>query len=80
MERNRAAVRPDNWKTVLPAYWLEREVANAPGHWGNYLFPEYRFEQRLITKEDSVEIQKRFFDWKRRRRMNGKGPDPRKIQ
>ena len=66
MERNRAAVRPDNWKTVLPAYWLEREVANAPGHWGNYLSPEYRFEQRLITKEDSVEIQKRFFDWKKK--------------
>ena len=66
MERNGGAVRPDNWKNVLPAYWLEREVANAPGHWGNYLSPEYRFEQRLITKEDSVEIQKRFFDWKKK--------------
>ena len=66
MERNRAAVGHGSWKTVLPAYWLEREVGNAPGHWGNYLSPEYRFEQRLITKEDSVEIQNRFFDWKRR--------------
>ena len=74
MERNRAAVRPDNWKTVLPAYWLEREVANAPGHWGNYLSPEYRFEQRLITKEDSVEIQKRFFDWKKKAENERKRP------
>lgn len=33
---------------------------------GEIIFPEYRFEQRLITKEDSVEIQKRFFDWKKK--------------
>ena len=46
---------------------------------GNYLSPKYRFEQRLITKEDSVEIQKRFFDWKKEAENDGKGkPDPRK--
>lgn len=65
MERNRAAVRPDNWKTVLPAYWLERKSPMLQDI-GEIIFPEYRFEQRLITKEDSVEIQKRFFDWKKK--------------
>lgn len=65
MERNRSAVSTGSWKKVLPAYWLERSVDEAPGHWVNYLSPEFDFEQKVITKEDSLAISKRFFDFKR---------------
>lgn len=65
MERNRSTVKPFSWKKVLPAYWLERDMNNVPGHWNNFLSPEYNLEQKVITREDSIEISKRFFDYKR---------------
>lgn len=65
MERNRSTVNPKSWKKVLPQYWLERDLSEAPGRWNNYLSPEYKLEQKTITAEDSIEISKRFFDYKR---------------
>lgn len=65
MERNRASVNADSWKKNLPAYWLERDINNAPGNWSHYLSSEYSFEQRTITKEDSARIADRFYDNKR---------------
>lgn len=65
MERNRSSVNPTNWKNALPSYWLERNMTNIPGQWNNFLSPEYRLEQKTITPEDSMEISKRFFDYKR---------------
>ena len=65
MERNRATVNPTSWKKVLPSYWLERNANDAPGLWNNFLSPEYNLEQKVITQEDSIEISKRFFDYKR---------------
>ena len=65
MERNRASVHPKNWKTVLPSHWLEREIDGVPGQWADFLSPASGFEQRSITPEDSIEISKRFFNYKR---------------
>ena len=65
MERNRATVNPKSWKEVLPAYWLERDLSGAPGKWNNFLSPEYNLMQKTITPEDSIEISKRFFDYKK---------------
>ena len=65
MERNRSTVNPKSWKKVLPQYWLERDLSEAPGRWNNYPSPEYKLEQKTITAEDSIEISKRFFDYKR---------------
>lgn len=65
MERNRSTVNPKSWKKVLPQYWLERDLSEAPGRWNNYLSPEHKLEQKTITAEDSIEISKRFFDYKR---------------
>lgn len=65
MERNRASINPTNWKSKLPSHWLERDMDNVPGSWGNFLSPEYGMEQKVITPEDSIEISKRFFDYKR---------------
>lgn len=65
MERNRSTVNPKSWKKVLPQYWLERDLSEAPGRWNNYLSSEYKLEQKTITAEDSIEISKRFFDYKR---------------
>lgn len=65
MERNRASVNPGSWKNVLPSYWLERDMLKVPGSWNNFLSPEYHLEQKVITSEDSLEISKRFFDYKR---------------
>lgn len=65
MERNRASINPTSWKNILPSYWLERDLSSVPGSWNSFLSPEYRLEQRSITQEDSIEISKRFFDYKR---------------
>jgi hypothetical protein len=65
MERNRASVNPNDWKNILPAYWLEREITDISGKWKNFLSAEYDFEKKIITMEDSIEISKRFFDYKR---------------
>ena len=65
MERNRASVNPSNWKAVLPSHWLERDLSSVPGYWNNFLSPEYSLEQKIITTADSIEISKRFFDYKR---------------
>lgn len=65
MERNRSSVNPTSWKNALPSYWLERNMTNIPGQWNNFLSPEYHLEQKSITPTDSIEISKRFFDYKR---------------
>jgi len=65
MERNRASVNPKDWKNALPAYWLEREITSVSGKWKNFLSSEYDFERRVITPEDSIELSKKFFDYKR---------------
>lgn len=65
MERNRSSINPSSWKKTLPAFWLERNISDVPGHWNNFLSPEYSLEQKNITAEDSIEISKRFFDYKR---------------
>lgn len=65
MERKRSTANPNSWKNIFPSYWLERDIAEVPGHWNNFLSPEYRLEQKTITSSDSVEISKRFFDYKR---------------
>lgn len=65
MERNRASVNPTNWRNILPSYWLERDLSSIPGAWNNFLSPEYSLEQRSITQTDSIEISKRYFNYKR---------------
>lgn len=65
MERNRSSVNPSSWKKVLPSFWMERNISDVPGRWDNFLSPEYRLEQKSITSTDSIEISKRFFDYKR---------------
>lgn len=65
MERNRSSINPSSWKKNLPAFWLERNIANVPGYWNNFLSPGYQLEQKAITTEDSIEISKRYFDYKR---------------
>ena len=65
MERNRSSINSTNWKSMLPSYWLERDMLSVPGRWNNFLSPEYQLEQKSITAEDSIEISKRFFDYKR---------------
>lgn len=65
MERNRSTINSSSWKKKLPAFWLERDIANVPGYWNNFLSPGYQLEQKSITTEDSIEISKRYFDYKR---------------
>lgn len=65
MERNRSSITPSSWKKALPAFWLERDISNVPGRWNSFLSPGYQLEQKSITAEDSVEISKRYFDYKR---------------
>jgi len=65
MERNRSSINPSNWKRTLPAFWLERDITNVPGYWNNFLSPGYQLEQKTITIKDSIEISKRYFDYKR---------------
>ena len=65
LERNRSSINPSSWKKNLPAFWLERNIANVPGYWNNFLSPGYQLEQKAITTEDSIEISKRYFDYKR---------------
>lgn len=65
MERNRSSVNPSSWRNTLPSYWLQRNISDVPGHWNNFLSPEYNLEQKKMSPEDSVEISKRFFDYKR---------------
>lgn len=65
MERKRSSVNPNSWKNLLPTYWLERDITSVPGHWNNFLSPEYQLGQKTITSADSVAISKRYFDYKR---------------
>lgn len=65
MERNRSSVNPSSWKNLFPSYWLERNISDVPGHWNNFLSPDYQLQQKIITPSDSITISKRFFDYKR---------------
>lgn len=60
MERNRSSIGSGDWKSHLPAYYMERE--SDLNDWKSHL---NSLEQKAITVSDSIEISKRFFDYKR---------------
>ncbi|NDV83429.1 hypothetical protein [Bacteroides sp. 51] len=64
MERNKASVTPTSWKNSFADHWLERGLAARSGLWTEFLSPEYTYEQRTISSEDSIALSKRFFDYK----------------
>lgn len=68
MERNKQSIAGQN--TILkyfPAYWLERDLSASyvPGKWKMFVDGNYQIRTKSITPEDSIEISKRFTDYKK---------------
>lgn len=65
MLKNRSVATPETWRNALPSHWLERKLSSFPGEWNNYLSPEYRYERKTLSQEDSIALSKKYFDYKR---------------
>lgn len=69
MESNRASIAGIE-NTILrffPAYWLRRDLTSetVPGKWKMFLEGNHPIRTKRITPEDSAQISKKFFDYKR---------------
>ena len=51
----------------LPSHWLYRDVTSqtTPAKYRNFLDGNYSLEKKTITSDDSTQIAKRFFDYKK---------------
>ena len=67
MSENKASVKENSILTTLPSYWMEREItANyTPNKFRNFLSGEYEITKKQITKQDSIEISNKYFDYKK---------------
>lgn len=63
MERNKASVSPADWRNVLPAYRLSR-TSDVPSEWKTFE-KNGSIKQSQMTAKDSIELSKKFFDYKR---------------
>lgn len=68
MEMNRRSIQGTNTLlSILPAYWMRRDLTNRyiPSKWQLFSEESYQLTRRNITPEDSVRISRQFTDYKR---------------
>ena len=65
MERNKSSINPDDWKKILPSYHLQRNLSSVPAEWDMYMNATYSIAPSRLTSNDSIEISKKYFDYKR---------------
>lgn len=68
MESNKQSLGgKKGFRSILPAYWLRRELSEEfiPSKWQLFADEAHQIRKKEITPEDSLEIIKRFTDYKR---------------
>lgn len=65
MERNKSSINPNDWRKVLPAYHLQRNISNVPSEWDMFLNANFSIKPTQMTAKDSIDLSKKFFNYKR---------------
>lgn len=67
MERNKASVSSDDWRNVLPAFWLHRglEKDMIPKSFAEFAFSDDAIVKQTVTPEDSVRILEKYWNYQR---------------
>lgn len=65
MERNKSSINPNDWRKVLPSYYLSRNISNVPSEWDMFLNANFSIKPTQMTAKDSIDLSKKFFNYKR---------------
>lgn len=67
MERNRASVDSTSVLTILPSYWLERQLNKrvVPASFAEYAWGNKEIVKKRVTPADSIEIERKYTNIKK---------------
>ncbi|BDE81989.1 hypothetical protein [Porphyromonas somerae] len=67
VDRNRGSVDANDWRLVLPSYWLYRNLEDdmIPKSFAEFAFGDKKIVKQKVTPEDSVRIQEKFWNYQR---------------
>lgn len=67
VDKNRSGVSKDDWRMILPSYWLYRNLDEnlIPKTFAEFAFGDKKIVKQKVTPEDSIRIQEKYWNYQR---------------